>query len=201
MAASAYPEGREQALARAALAVFTERGYAAAPVREIAERAGMAAGTFYLYFPSKEAVGTALIDALYRRTLAAVAERRAAAAGPLEKLERSVAAVLDAFGHDPALSRFVLVLAPGAAPAFDRRLAEVQELLTARVAEDLSEAGSGDADRSLVAARILIGGVSAAVSGWVRDGGAAGRLEAALPLLTAVVRALAGATTAGGTVP
>lgn len=40
----------------AALALFTESAYASTTVPHIAERAGVAAGTIYRYFPSKEAL-------------------------------------------------------------------------------------------------------------------------------------------------
>lgn len=44
---------RRQQIARAALEVFSSRGYDKATVREIARRAGLAEGTVYLYFRSK----------------------------------------------------------------------------------------------------------------------------------------------------
>ncbi|MCS7173574.1 MAG: TetR/AcrR family transcriptional regulator [Armatimonadetes bacterium] len=44
---------RRQQILEAAVAVFSEAGYEGATVRAIAERAGLAEGTLYLYFPSK----------------------------------------------------------------------------------------------------------------------------------------------------
>lgn len=46
----------------AALDLFEERGYASSTVPEIAERAGIATGTIYIYFKTKEA----LVNALYQ---------------------------------------------------------------------------------------------------------------------------------------
>jgi AcrR family transcriptional regulator len=43
-------------LLRAAARIFSERGFHAAKVSEITAEAGVAQGTFYLYFPSKEAI-------------------------------------------------------------------------------------------------------------------------------------------------
>jgi len=48
-------ETRER-IAAAALVLFRERGYAAATVDEIAQRADVAKGTFFNHFPRKEAV-------------------------------------------------------------------------------------------------------------------------------------------------
>jgi AcrR family transcriptional regulator len=48
------PDERPQQIIDAALAVFDERGLAGARLDDIAQRAGIAKGTIYLYFPNKE---------------------------------------------------------------------------------------------------------------------------------------------------
>jgi len=59
----------------AAMRLFAERGYANTPVEEITEAADVAKGTFFNYFPSKEAI----LQALAERQLGVVkaAEERA----------------------------------------------------------------------------------------------------------------------------
>jgi AcrR family transcriptional regulator len=47
----------------AAAQVFETHGYAAGTTNRIAERAGVSVGTLYQYFPSKEAVAVALLEA------------------------------------------------------------------------------------------------------------------------------------------
>jgi AcrR family transcriptional regulator len=48
------PEERPKQILDAALAVFAERGLAAARLDDIAKLAGLSKGTIYLYFPNKE---------------------------------------------------------------------------------------------------------------------------------------------------
>lgn len=60
-AALARAERRRQIL-DAAKAVFAEAGYHEASINAIIERAGIARGTFYLYFQSKAAVFDALLE-------------------------------------------------------------------------------------------------------------------------------------------
>ncbi|MGN5376815.1 TetR family transcriptional regulator [Streptomyces lasalocidi] len=52
-----------RAVIEAAAAVFAERGYAAATIAEILERAGVTKGALYFHFDSKEALARGVIDA------------------------------------------------------------------------------------------------------------------------------------------
>jgi AcrR family transcriptional regulator len=54
---------KREAIMTAALDLFVERGFFGTAVPELAERAGVGAGTIYRYFESKEA----LVNALYRQ--------------------------------------------------------------------------------------------------------------------------------------
>jgi|TARA_R110002072_G_scaffold148389_2_gene295858 AcrR family transcriptional regulator len=56
-------------LLRAATEVFGARGYHAARVSDIVAQAGVAQGTFYLHFKSKEAIFLCLIDDFFGRLL------------------------------------------------------------------------------------------------------------------------------------
>jgi AcrR family transcriptional regulator len=72
--ATARGQRTRQKILSAAEEVFGERGYEAASIVDITRSAGVAQGTFYLYFPSKKAVFAELVEelgAMLRRTLAA----------------------------------------------------------------------------------------------------------------------------------
>jgi AcrR family transcriptional regulator len=86
------PNTRER-LVRAALDLFTEQGYDATTVSEIAERAGgLTKMTFFRYFPDKREVLFAAGQELHSRLLA---DAIAAVPGPATPLQ-AVAAGLDA---------------------------------------------------------------------------------------------------------
>lgn len=55
----------------AAMSVFADKGYHAASVKDVADAAGLAKGTFYIYFESKDAMTIAIVD----RYFAAVTEQ------------------------------------------------------------------------------------------------------------------------------
>ncbi|HYG91801.1 MAG TPA: TetR/AcrR family transcriptional regulator [Azospirillum sp.] len=54
-------EARPQEIVDAALDVFTERGFAATRLDDVAKRAGVSKGTLYLYFPNKEELFKAVV--------------------------------------------------------------------------------------------------------------------------------------------
>src|SRR6185295_3888359 len=54
-------DARPQEILEAALFIFAQKGFAAARMEDIGERAGVSKGTIYLYFESKEAVFKALL--------------------------------------------------------------------------------------------------------------------------------------------
>jgi len=62
---------KRDAIMHAALELFVERGFFGTAVPEIADKAGVGAGTIYRYFESKEA----LVNALYRQEKQRFAER------------------------------------------------------------------------------------------------------------------------------
>lgn len=70
---------RRQVLLKAALDEFFERGFAAARMDDIARRAGLSKGALYLYFDSKEALFTALIETVAVPNVERVEEAIAAA--------------------------------------------------------------------------------------------------------------------------
>jgi len=61
-------EDKAEAILHAALELFAERGFHGTSVPSVAERAGVAAGTIYHYFASKEA----LVNALYKQCKGAI---------------------------------------------------------------------------------------------------------------------------------
>ncbi len=64
---------RRAAILAAALDVFSEKGFAAARLDDVAQKAGVAKGTIYLYFPDKEALFEALLLGLASPVLQRIA--------------------------------------------------------------------------------------------------------------------------------
>ena len=72
-AARAAPEERQSHILKAALEVFSEHGFAATRIEDVAQRAGVAKGTVYLYFPDKEALFEHMLKSVTAPALARLA--------------------------------------------------------------------------------------------------------------------------------
>jgi AcrR family transcriptional regulator len=81
---------RRDAILTAAGEAAAEGGMAAVQMAPVAQRAGIAAGTVYRYFPSKTDLVAALVAELAEREMAALAAAANAAPGPLSALAAAI---------------------------------------------------------------------------------------------------------------
>src|SRR4051812_14884203 len=95
---------KRDTILRAAIDVFAERGYFNAQVADVARAAGVAAGTVYLYFRSKDD----LLVSIFEQTVKARLDQgRAAVSGvsdPAERLRLFARLHLGMLGHDRNLA-------------------------------------------------------------------------------------------------
>jgi AcrR family transcriptional regulator len=89
-------DARPQEILEAALAVFAEKGFAAARMDDIARRAGVTKGTIYLYFDGKEALFKALLREAADTKIAEFLALAAAHDGPVAPF---IAQLLRAIGN------------------------------------------------------------------------------------------------------
>jgi AcrR family transcriptional regulator len=83
---------RYEAIVEAARALASESGLGAVHIVPVAERAGIAAGTVYRYFPSKDDLVAAVVGATAEREVKAIRAAAASAPGPLSGLAAAIAA-------------------------------------------------------------------------------------------------------------
>lgn len=101
-----YHDDRTESILEGAKRAFAEKGFDGASMQDIARSAGMSAGNFYRYFPSKNAI----VEAMIARDLASVKEdfqRIDAAADPTKALIEAFAQRIDTLDWHgrPALVR------------------------------------------------------------------------------------------------
>jgi AcrR family transcriptional regulator len=133
-------ERRQQILLHAR-DVFARRGYHAAKIDEIVATAGVARGTFYLYFEDKRAIFEEIVDGTFARLGSAFFRvdtddpTRAVA----EQVKENIKRIVHELVQDPATTKILLSDAVGLDPAFDRKLLsfyeEVGKLLESSLAD------------------------------------------------------------------
>lgn len=97
---------REKLLA-AAEVEFGEKGYHEAAISGITHRAGVALGTFYVYFESKEKIFRALVSYMSQRTRAWIAERVADAPDRLTAERKGLEAFIEFVRQHKAIYRII----------------------------------------------------------------------------------------------
>ncbi|NMO16912.1 TetR/AcrR family transcriptional regulator [Pyxidicoccus fallax] len=114
-------ERSSEAIRRAALELFIEKGFHAASIAEIAKRAGVSKGLIYNYYRSKDELLQALMEDRLREAAATYASVPAGG-GAAEKLRYIVDSSVEQIVRNHELYRlyFALLLQPGATPALQR---------------------------------------------------------------------------------
>ncbi|MFA6596230.1 MAG: TetR/AcrR family transcriptional regulator [Ignavibacteriaceae bacterium] len=96
---------KELDILEAAIKVFAEQGYHRAKISKIAELAGVAAGSVYVYFQNKEDILLKIFDSLWRTLyveLKKLSENKTLS--PQEQIDSMIDLVFDTFTENPALA-------------------------------------------------------------------------------------------------
>jgi AcrR family transcriptional regulator len=88
------PEARPAEILEAALDLFTEKGFAATRLEDVASRAGLSKAAIYLYFKDKTTLLTALVQAMVGANISLAAELIEHHEGPVAPLLRQILGVL-----------------------------------------------------------------------------------------------------------
>ena len=128
-------ERRRESLVKAATLVFSEKGYHQASVADIIQQAGVARGTFYLYFEDKRQVFDSILDALLQKVQAAIRPIRmeVGAPSPLAQLREILRAVISVALEEREQTRILLDRAIGLDAESDARLTAFYDPLSARI--------------------------------------------------------------------
>jgi AcrR family transcriptional regulator len=119
-------ESRRAQVMQVARQIFAQKGYHATSIDDLIEAAGIARGTFYLYFESKRAIFDELLDELLALLQSNVhrIDTSPGAPPPIEQLNAIVAKVLGTLVAEREIAQILLREAVGLDEHFDRKLAD-----------------------------------------------------------------------------
>jgi TetR/AcrR family transcriptional regulator, fatty acid metabolism regulator protein len=162
---------KHERILRAATKVFATRGFFGAQVADVARAAGVAAGTVYLYFRSKDD----LLIAIFERTMTEViAEGRAALAGvsdPLERLRQIARLHLGRLGRDRHLAAVFQVELRQSTKFMERfsttKLREYLGIIRDAIAEGQVAGVVRPGINPTIAAKVLFGALDEMATNWM----------------------------------
>ncbi|MCA1578638.1 MAG: TetR family transcriptional regulator [Acidobacteria bacterium] len=160
-----------EAILRAATRVFAHNGYFNSKVADIAREAGVADGTVYLYFKSKEEILHSIFDRSVDDALAAARKQIELISDPREKLRRIALLHLERLGADRDLAVVFQVELRGSTKFMEEfsaaGFAEYLSLIRSSF-EEGQRAGMFRADLNAnVVAKILFGALDEMATNWI----------------------------------
>jgi AcrR family transcriptional regulator len=182
-------EKTRQDLLTAAKVVLAEKGYHNTKIADIAAAADIGVGTFYLYYPTKDALFLELVEETARALKAEIDQARAQVQDLVEKIR---AANL-AFFRFARNNRELLKIVFGHGNTFDELLRRVYAMFVGDAAERVTEGIQRAVFRPLppqVVANAMVGMFAQVVSWWIEQEGPSAE-EMAVVMTSFVLHGLA----------
>ena len=162
---------KREAILRAAISVFARCGYFNSKVADIAREAGVADGTVYLYFKSKEEILHSIFDRSVEDALGAAKRRVQRLTDPREKLRQIAHMHLERLGADRDLAVVFQVELRGSTKFMEEfsaaGFAEYLALIRSTF-EEGQRAGMFRPDlNARVVAKVLFGALDEMATNWI----------------------------------
>ena len=162
---------KREAILRAAIKIFAGFGYFNSKVSDIAAEAGIADGTVYLYFKSKDEILHSIFDRAMAEFIGEGKRELAKLAGPREKLSKIAELHFERLGADRDLAIVFQVELRGSIKFMQEfsaaGFAEYLDIICQTI-EDGQRSGEFRGDlKPIVAAKILYGSLDEMVTNWV----------------------------------
>ena len=154
-------DARKKAFLKAALEEFSEKGFAAARMDDLARRAGLSKGALYLYFDSKDALFAGLVETIALPNVERL-EAMAREAPTASDAIRAIAAFAPVVIRETPLPHMMKILIgdgarfPEVARAYRRQVIERGLALLASILERGAATGEFRATDSALTARLVI---------------------------------------------
>ncbi len=159
------------AILRAAIRVFANNGYFNSKVADIAREAGVADGTVYLYFKSKEEILHSIFDRSMEEAIAEGRKQLADISDPREKLRRIALLHLERLGADRDLAVVFQVELRGSTKFMEEfsaaGFAEYLGVIRSTIEEGQRAGVFRSELNAKVAAKVLFGALDEMATNWI----------------------------------
>ena len=162
---------KREAILRAGVKVFAEKGYFSAKVADIARAAGIADGTVYLYFKSKEEILHSIFDQAMEKFIAEGKRELAKIESPVERLRKVAELHLRRLSDDRDLAIVFQVELRGSTKFMEEFSAagfhEYLEVIRKTIDEGQKAGLFRNDIKSVVCAKVLYGALDEMVTNWI----------------------------------
>jgi len=169
--ARVFVADKREAILRAAIKVFAGKGYFNSKVADIAKEAGIADGTVYLYFKSKDEILHSFFDRAMEDFIAEGKKQLAEIEGAEEKLRRIAQLHLERLGADRELAIVFQVELRGSTKFMQEfsaaGFAEYLDIIRETIVQGQKEGVFRDDLKPIVVAKILYGALDEMVTNWI----------------------------------
>jgi TetR/AcrR family fatty acid metabolism transcriptional regulator len=159
----------------AAERVFAQHGFFAARVSEIAKEAGVADGTIYLYFKSKDEVLISLFESRMERFNQLLADAIPTSASPTEKLLTLIRTYLTLVREQPMVAEVLTIELRQSSKfmkeASNPKFGDLLRTIAGLVAEGQAAGELGDGIPAPIAARMIFGILDELALAWLLQRG------------------------------
>jgi TetR/AcrR family fatty acid metabolism transcriptional regulator len=170
-AALAARASKRDAILDAATRVFAERGFFGAQVADVARRAGVAAGTVYLYFKNKDDLLISVFNRTMREAIEEGRDLLTTVSDPVARLQRFAELHLGRLGRDRALAVVFQVELRQSTKFMERfsstLLRDYLGLIREAIADGQREGLFRTDIRPTVAAKMLFGALDEMATNWI----------------------------------
>lgn len=132
-------KNRREDILRAGIALFALKGYHDTSIADIIKKAGIARGTFYLYFENKRQIFDSILNTLLTEIDCCVKkiEMGENRPSPLDQLRANLTRLFTLFMENPDLSRILLRHAAGLDKESDQKITEFYDSLAYKIEDAL----------------------------------------------------------------
>ena len=169
--AKAVVTDKREAILRAAITIFARKGYFNSKVADIAAEAGIADGTVYLYFKSKDEILRSVFDRAMEEAIDDGRRELAPISDPVEKLRRIAEIHLERLGSDRDLAIVFQVELRGSTKFMEEfsatGFATYLDLIKATIEEGQKAHIFRSDMKAIIAAKIFYGALDEMVTNWI----------------------------------
>ncbi len=162
---------KREAILRAAIKVFAQKGYFSSKVADIAGEAGIADGTVYLYFKSKNEILHSIFDRAMEEFISEGKSEIAEIAKPDERLRRIAELHLEKLGADRDLAIVFQVELRGSTKFMEEfsaaGFAEYLDIIRQTISDGQKQGVFRTDLKPIFCAKILYGALDEMVTNWI----------------------------------